>query len=58
MVTKNGMIMQSVSIATTESQPVRPKVAFMGIVEKEKYPKAVWNSVMREQQMQIRKLCK
>ena len=49
--------MQSVWIATTRSKPMRPKVAvFMGNLECKKYPKAVWNSMTREQQMQVRKL--
>ena len=57
MVTRKGLIMQSVQIATTKSQTVRHKVlAFMGKVECKKYPKAVWNSMTREQQMQVRKL--
>ena len=58
MVTKKGLIMQSAWIAATGSQPVRPKVvAFTGKVEYKKYPKAVWNSMTRWQQMQVRKLC-
>ena len=57
MVTKKGLIVQSVWIATTGSQPVRLKVvAFMGKVECKKYLKAVWNSMTREQEMQVRKL--
>ena len=43
MVTKKSLIMQSVQIANTRSQRVRPKVAaFRGKVECKKYPKAVW----------------
>ena len=30
--------------------------AFMGIVECKNYPKAVWNSMSKKQQMQVRKL--
>ena len=45
IVTKEGLIMQSVQIANTGSKPVRPRVAaFMRKVECKKYPKAVWNS--------------
>ena len=41
MVTKNDLILQSVWIAKTGSQPVRPKVmVFTGKVECKKYPKA------------------
>ena len=48
MVMMKGLIMQSVWIATTGSQLVRPKVAaFMGKVECKNYPKAVWNSMTR-----------
>ena len=51
MVMKKGPSMQSVHIVKTRSQPVRPKVvAFIGKVECKKYPKAVWNFVMKEQQ--------
>ena len=53
MVTKKGVVMQSVPIATTRSQPVRPKVmTFMGKEECKKYPKVVWASMTREQQLQ------
>ena len=56
MVTKNGLTKQSVCIAKMGSQPVKPKVvAFTGKVECKKYPKAIWNSMTREQQMQVRK---
>ena len=42
MVTKKGLIMQSVWIATTRSQPMRPEVAaFMENLECKKYSKAV-----------------
>ena len=51
MVMKKGLVMQSVLIASTRCQPVRPKVAAV-----KKYPKAAWNSMTREQQMQVRKL--
>ena len=57
MVIKKSLIMQSVHIAKTGIQVVRPKVAaFTGKVECKKYPKAVWNSMTKKQQMQIRKL--
>ena len=43
----------------TRSQPVMSKVAtFMGKVKCKKYPKAVWNFMTKEQQMQVCKLCK
>ena len=32
-------------------------MVFMGTVEYKKYPKAVWNSITKEQQMKVRKLC-
>ena len=51
---KKSLLMQSVC---TRSQPVRPKVAaFMGNVDCKNYPKIVWNSMIREHQMQERKL--
>ena len=51
--------MQSVWIAKTGSQAVRPNVtSFMGKVECKKYHKAFWNSMMKEEQMQVCKLCK
>ena len=54
---KKSIIMQSVHIARSGSQPVMPNVAvFMGKVECKKYPKAVWNSMTKEQQMQVQKL--
>ena len=57
MVTKKGPSMQSVSIAKSRGQPGRPKVAAsMEKVKCKKYPKAVWNSMTKEQQMQVRKL--
>ena len=57
MVTKKNLFVQSVHIAKTGSQPVRPKVmAFMGKIECKKYPKAVWNSITKVQQMQLHKL--
>ena len=57
MVMKKSLIMPSVQIAKTRSQPVRPKVVtFTGKVECKKYPKAVWNSMTRDQQIQVRKL--
>ena len=50
--------MQSIHIAKTKSQPAKPRVAvFMGKTERKKYKRAVWNSMSREQQMPIRKLC-
>ena len=49
--------MQPVHVVRTRSQPVKPKVAaFMGKIECEKYPKAVWNSMTNEHKMQVRKL--
>ena len=49
--------MQSVHVVKTVSQPVRPKVvAFMGKVECKKYPKPVWNSMIKIQEMQMSKL--
>ena len=52
MVIKNGASMQSVLIATTGIQQVKPKlVGFTGKIEYKKYPKAVWNSMTNEQQM-------
>ena len=57
MVTKKGPSIQSVHIVKTGSQPMRSKVmAFSGKVEFKKYPKAVWNSMTKEQQSQVRKL--
>ena len=54
-VMKKGSIMQSIHIAQTRSQPVMPKVAaLMGKVDCKKCPKAIWNSVMKEQQMQMK----
>ena len=59
MVTKESLIVQSVWIVKTRSQPVRPEVlAFTGKVECNKYPNAVWNFMTKEQQMQICKLHK
>ena len=49
--------MQFVHIAKTGSQQVKPKVAtFMGNVECKKHPKAVWKSMSKELQIQVRKL--
>ena len=49
--------MESVHIAKTRSQLMRPKVAaFMGKIECKKYPKTVWNFMTKEQQMQVCKL--
>ena len=49
--------MQSVHFAKTRSQPAKPKaVPSMGKIECKKYPKAVWSSMSKEQQMQVRKL--
>ena len=45
-----GLFMQSVHIAKTRSQQVKPKVvAFTSKVKCKKYPKAVRNSITREQ---------
>ena len=57
VVTKKVLIMQSVHIAKTRSQPVWPKVAaFTGKTKGKKHPKAVWNSMTKEKQMQACKL--
>ena len=43
-------------IAKTGSHPVKPKVvAFMEKIVCEKYPKAVWSYMTKEQQIQVRK---
>ena len=58
MVKKKSLIVQSVQIAKTGIQSVRPKMsAFMGKIKCKKYPKAVWNSMTKEQQKQVCKLC-
>ena len=58
MVMKKCYNIQSLCIAKTGSQSAKPNVvAFMGKLECKKYLKAVWNSVYKEQQMQVRKLC-
>ena len=37
---------------------MKPKVVdFLGKVECKEYSKTVWNSMIKEQQMQVRKLC-
>ena len=57
MVMKKGRTMQSVHIAKTGSQLVRPNVAaFRGKIDCKKYPKAVWNFMTKEQKMQVHKL--
>ena len=57
MVMKKVLTMQSIYTAKTKSQPERTKVAaFMGKVECKKYPKAVWNPMTKEHQMQVCKL--
>ena len=57
MVVKKGNTMQSIPITKTAGQQAKPRVAaFMGKIECKKYPKAVWNSMSREKQMQDRKL--
>ena len=59
IITKKGLTMQSVYIAKTRSQSVRPKVAaFMWNIKCKKYPMAVWNSMTKEQQMQVCQLRK
>ena len=59
MVLKIGLSMQLFHIGKTQSQLVRHKVvAFSVKVECKKYPKAVSNSRIKGQQMQVRKLCK
>ena len=56
-VTKKGVLMQSIHIAQIRSQSLKPKVvAFMEKIECKKYPKAVWNSMAKEQQMQVAEL--
>ena len=40
----------------TRSCLVKPEAAFMGKIECKKYPKAVWNSMTKGQQMQVGKL--
>ena len=45
MITKKGFHVQSVHIAMTGSQPAKPKMMlYMGKVEYEKYPNAMYNS--------------
>ena len=57
MVTKKRLIEQVIHIVKTRSQTVRPKVAsFTRKIKCKKYPKAVWNSMTKEQQMQVCKL--
>ena len=59
MITKKGTSMQSIHISKARSCPVKPKVvAFIGKIECKKYPMAVWNTMTKEQQIQMRKLCK
>ena len=59
MVTKKSLVMQSVCIAKTGRQLVKPKVvAFTRKVECKKYIKKVWNSITKVQQMQVHMLCK
>ena len=56
-VTKKGSTMQSIHIARMASHLVKPKVAvFMKKIKCKKYLKAVWNPMMKDQQMQVRKL--
>ena len=48
MVMKEGYNIQSVYIAKTGIPSAKPKVIpFMGEIEYEKYPKAVWNFMSR-----------
>ena len=55
VVTKKGYNVKSIHIAKTGSQPAKPKVvSFMAKIECQKYLKAVWHSIFREQQMQVR----
>ena len=57
MIIKKGYPMQSIHIVKTKCQPAQPKVAaFTGKVVCNKYSRAVWNSMSREQQMQVRQL--
>ena len=58
IVTKRGYTIQSIHIDKTTSQPVKIKVVtFMEKIECKKYPKAMWKSMSREQQMQVWILC-
>ena len=57
MVIKKGYNTQPVHILKTRCQPLKSKVALsMGKIEHNKYTKAIWNSIYREHQMQVRKL--
>ena len=57
MVMKKSKAMQSIQIVMIRSQPLMTMVmTFMGKIDCKKYPKAVWNSMSREQQIQVRKL--
>ena len=55
-VTKKWTTMKSISTAKAGSQPVKPKVAACTWkIECMMYPKAIWNSMITEQHMQVRK---
>ena len=57
VVTKKTLVMQSVRIAKTGSQLVRPKVVvYMRKIACKKDSKAALNSMTKEQQMQVQKL--
>ena len=57
MVTNEGYNMQFIQITKTRSQPAKLKnVPFMEKIECKKYPKEVWNSQSREQQMYSKNL--
>ena len=52
-----GERLYHIHFVNTGSQPVKPKVvAFTGKDECQKYSQAVWNFIIKEQQMQERKL--
>ena len=57
MVIKKCCTMQSICIAKPRSQLAKPKVsAFMEMIECKKCPEAIWNSMSRGKQMQVKKL--
>ena len=57
VVIKMGYKMQFVHIVKTGSQPAKPEVmSFIRKIEFKKYSKATWNSMTREQHMQVEKL--
>ena len=57
VVTKKGISMQSLHIAKIWNHLMKPKeVAFMGKIKCKRNPKAIWNSMTKEQQIKVRKL--